>query len=518
MLLSEVHYSDLYPPSFQAFRKKYLPLLRKHKAYDLYVQFSNYADNTMDRTAFASPDHHDPVGVYGYPIAYVLNYPADIWYGKGARYLRVLQDSSRRKLDIKSIDTESKAWNLLTRMGFSYSDAGTSLKLAWKSYKQRLKGSTRWGKTFLVAMQMDLLSPPIDDGSRRMIKTPEYTIRSGVEQTKMFLKAGFDAIEDTGRNNNQAIINDREPEQIIFLTRAAFRVVEVIDLRSGTPARQLPSHVAPDPDSPRIERPFVAMIARAMDDQLSEGPDYGKYWTKQGRRIEVHFDRKSSYYQNKKMGEKKHKEDRLFDAYRPSINIFSEHGNFSRSYMSAETFRDIIDDVVRWWQQARATPPTDWAPETKASYNAKIEAAKQAETSKQLDAEEAKRIAALPKFFEDVDWVAAHYHLPAVTPNADYNLNNRLLRELEYFSNYMRHHEKDHLDDADSLPEAAFEFVNDDLFGTSESLKEQWEQLTAIIKTAWQDLRDGNERWFLMRGGANIFAYIRSQIEKRVEP
>ena len=73
MQLNELNFRDTYPKQFQEFINDY----KKYKNNDLYyVQFANHATNTIDKRMYDNPDHSDPMGVYGYPIKYVINYPA----------------------------------------------------------------------------------------------------------------------------------------------------------------------------------------------------------------------------------------------------------------------------------------------------------------------------------------------------------------------------------------------------------------------------------------------------------
>ena len=396
MLITEVHFTDLFPTAFMSFRKKYMPMLRKHQTFGMYTQFSNFASDTMNRNPYHTPDHNDMVGVYAYPIEYVLRYPADVWYGQGARYMRVLQSHAKNVLNLRYIDTEGKAERLLNSMGFNSRETMQLLDTARTTYKH--KGVTRWGKIALAAIQMDLLNDPLVPEKRNIFgrDPPQYRVRDGLEQSKLFIKAGYDAVEDNGSSNKMAVLNEREPEQIVFLTRAAFRVIEVYNLRPGLPKADLPTFTTSDPSNSRVERPLAAMIARAMDDQLSEARDYGNkmYWTKNGSRIEIEFERPSSYYHTRKMGEKKHKESKLSNSFFVRLKLFTNRGTYETRYQSDETFKDIVADVSRWWHQSAER--TDWEPETKASYDAKLEAAAARATQQRLDAEHQKRVAQLP--------------------------------------------------------------------------------------------------------------------------
>jgi hypothetical protein len=525
--LYEVNYKDVYPSSFEDFRKRYLALARERQTAGLYVQFTA-KDNAMDRTAYSTPDHSDPVGVYAYPLAYVLSHPADIWYGRGARYMRVLKDTSKKKINVGDIDSEDAAVSLLRRMGFEYRQVLSMLATARKTYKGRYTGKTKFGKLFLTAVQIDLITPP--DPQDEEMGRPAYRTRSGVEQTALFRKAGFDAIEDSARSNTQAVINDREPEQIIFLNRGAFRVIEVVPLRplghvkqdpDPTKQRQkmdrinrdLPGMTFSSPDTPRVERPFVAAIARILDDTLSEGPErsnlsgWSYYWTKQGRRIEVAFDVQAGYYDNKSLGEKKHRSFKLDDQFKAEVVIRSEHGEIQSAHGNKVTFKEIFRDIQRKWTALSANPqPTDYVSQDKAGYEAEIVEKRRARIRAKLDAERQERIERIPTFIKDVQWAADHYGLP-FTPNENLESHEKLMKWCENFSNLYRRN--------GGVIDNALAFVTKDsrLSPETEALIPQWEQMEAIIRAAWPDVEENDRGWWVTGGSWGMFLGMRKMLK-----
>lgn len=517
--IDEVHYADTYPQGFVDFRKRYMALSRKGDGSDLYVQFTS-KDNALDRTAVATPDHRDPVGVYAYPLSYVLSHPADVWYGRGARYLRVLKDTSNNKLRLTRIENETEVSRLLRKMGFNYEQVDQMIKTARKTYKGRYIGKTKFAKLFMTAAQIDLLSTPEMDTYDR----PVYRVRTGAEQTALFRAAGFDAIEDTSRTHAQAVINDREPEQIIFLTRGAFRVVEVIPLRPLGHVRQgpdddafrsklnrldrdLPSMVAPTPDTPRVERPFVATIAKLLGDEIKEGPErsslngWSYYWTKKGRRIEIRFEVHDGYFDGKKFGQKNHRSYKLHDQYKTSIKIKTEFGDIFALRDTRTQFKDILRDLASDWRSIQASPKqTDWTPEDRSGFHAKREAEQSARIQAEIDKEKRMRLRELPRFLNDVKWVADHYGLP-FTPNDDFELNEFLMKSLEYFKNVFSR--------GMSLDEVIV-FITDDFDApVTKPLRPQWEQISDVIRAAWPEMMAHEDGWIIKRGGSNMFENIR---------
>lgn len=413
-LLSEIHYSDLYPKSFEEFRTKY----RRHpNAARLYVQFSNHASDVLDRTAFQTPSHSDPVGVYAYPLKYVLNYPADVWYGQQAKYLRVLEDHSKMSLDMTAVE-EWMAVSLLKQMGLDGGGAPgdpTARDLLWialKRFPNRNKGRNKYAKAFLTALQLDLSAKPEIKTGAFSGKTYVFPQRTGAEQTKLLRKAHIDAIKDTSKNINSAIINDREPEQICFLTRAAFRVVEVFHLRPGSTA----TNYLVKPRAENLNRAMAAKIAAVLGDRITSWTDYGdKYWTAKGSRYQ--FDVKDTSIQwrmnNLKPGQKMHRAHKFEDPTRYRIEIFTTAGGMVAYVHPSDKIDDMIASVAAQFQKGELDPSMKLQqPETKESF----EAAEKAERAAYHAAELRKRyepyVGAQQKAFAAIKDLAQRVGLP----------------------------------------------------------------------------------------------------------
>lgn len=442
--VSAVHYEDLYPKSFVAFRKKYLPLLKKgggHRNY--YVQFTNFMDDTLSKKPYENPDHHDPVAIYGYPLEYVLKHPADIWYGNQAKYLRVLTERKSNNTLLLQYMTESGAANVLYKMGLPY-DSMDKARLLWPA---RIgKGTGSIGRAFFQAMQMDMSGvgkiPRSKD--KRKALADSCKVRSGKEQTALLRKAGFDAIEDTARNQKTAVINPREPEQIAFLHRNSFDVVEVIPLKlsqqkTGVGTSQDPSYLAPK---------LAALIATRIGDRIVDKDDYNRtFWTAAGREITVKFEYHPSYYEGKKMGEKKHKEAELSNPHLIDVTLISERGTLSPRLARDEKFVDVADDIAERFNSAE--PVEGFQPISKASRAAEEEAATKAYRQKEKEKkyEELKRW--VPYYLSEIAEVAQRLGLP-FTQAEYFNssdetrmlLNNILMLVGRYLSNGMHRVEK----------------------------------------------------------------------------
>jgi hypothetical protein len=110
-LIQELHITDVATKGFKTFLKRYGDKVTDP---DLFVNFTAakpgmdkrfYGQNPVPKEipkdpmphaagpAFLmkSPDHSDPVGMYGYPLEYVVKHPFDIVYGSEGRTLRVVR-------------------------------------------------------------------------------------------------------------------------------------------------------------------------------------------------------------------------------------------------------------------------------------------------------------------------------------------------------------------------------------------------------------------------------------------
>lgn len=361
--LIETHIVDMGSKAFVDFVKKY-----KNEKY-LYVNFS-FNGEKMDRNAYQKPDHSDFTGVYAYPIDYVVKHPADIWYGSKMPYIRVLKDISKNPLYIDRITTEDQVLSILVKCGMDYKTALETYKKVRKTYNRRNAGPTRMAKDFLSCLQMKVLDEPEgkDWGVYR------YPTRTGKEQTDMLLKAGFDAVIDQSRTSKRAVVNEREPEQICFLTRGAFEIVEVIDsvlpMKTDKRLNQRYTTTFTSPDFPLIERPFVVKIAEIMGDKIDKGhPErsslngWSYYWTKMGRRIGIEFTR-TDY------NDKKHRQFKQYNNFECNIRVKSEYGDIEIHGDQKTKFEQLLREFSKEWNDlVEINVKSDWKPQNKQQFN-----------------------------------------------------------------------------------------------------------------------------------------------------
>ncbi len=199
-LYNEVYYKDYLSKQFSLFLNKY----KNYSGDDLYINFNNRKDNILDKTASPFPNHLDPIGVYAYPLKLVTSNLDEVNYGVDFKYLRVLKDTSKSKLILQDIKTLEDVLSYVRNIGIDYTQIMNSKDYAAKGYIDR----KQYGKLFFYLLQ----------------RFPKDYMSS--EQTQRITKMGIDAIEDRSPNSSVAIINDNEPQQIIFFNRGAYNPVD----------------------------------------------------------------------------------------------------------------------------------------------------------------------------------------------------------------------------------------------------------------------------------------------------
>lgn len=341
--LQEIKYTDIYGGQFEEFRKKY----KKEKNVGwLYVQFTNTSKDVLEKNPYGNPNHSDPVGIYGYPMRYVLDNPADIWYGASAKYIRVLKDKSKNPLRLSYI-SESDCYNLLLKVfNWSYSAVDYAIKKLKKFSRRDFTGSTKWGKILFSFIQLDF---------DNLNEKGEPTLRSGLEQTNIIKKLGYDAVEDEAKSLKQAVINDREPEQIIFLNRNAFEVIEVFNLR-GADSGKKETHIGAKKSNIEIQRKLAAGITEIMDDKISEvveSYDYITAYTKKGRKLVIKEEDTSLNWRmkNLKIGQKKHKYSKLSSPEKFILTLFSEYGKDKIVFDENQDINGMLKDFKYEWEK-----------------------------------------------------------------------------------------------------------------------------------------------------------------------
>jgi hypothetical protein len=293
-ILNEIHAADFFPKTFEAFRKKYMPLAHRQ---DLYVNFGDHAGNTLDRNFSPVPNHSDPAGLYAYPLEYVLNHPADIQYGQQTRYLRVIQDTSAHKLVLNDL-TKDTAISILTKMGIADPEKKMNMIQRVGQFQQ----GNIIAKAFFAVVQS-------------YTQVGQKVKHDNATQTAFFLKAGIDALEDKSRSEHEAIIYRAEPEQIVFMKRSAFKVIDVFELRNRAATQ---AEIGSADHTEQLQR-LPAMIAKAIGDRLVSSNAVGgehetTYYTAAKRKIVVILDKDYSFM-------RKHRENTESTASKMAVTL-----------------------------------------------------------------------------------------------------------------------------------------------------------------------------------------------------
>lgn len=335
--LFEIYFKDIYGIEFDNFRKKYTKY-KSDKNY--YIQFTDFKSDILDKSINLTPNHSDPAGNYAYPLSYVINNPADIWYGSNSKYLRVLKKTPNCKtLKLNYINEHQCIDYLCKTFNMRYYDVQYMIEEYLIEYKDIFKSKKNyWGKLFFSIMQNSY-----DNGI--------FTLLNNEEQTKRFIKLGFDAIEELSKSDKSAIINNREPEQIIFLNRKGFDIEEVITL-SGKNNLNTSMEIPPNVIR-KLGSDILSIFGEKIKDDKKSFFNNIFYGTK-GTYLDIKLFKPQSYYDNNIIGIKKHKDVKLSTYDEIVINIKTTRGDFkTNEYNNETTFDFIIDDIKNQWDEIK---------------------------------------------------------------------------------------------------------------------------------------------------------------------
>lgn len=370
--LNETHYEDFYSKQFVQFRDKYF---KKRTDRQLFVNFNNHYDNTLDKSFSPNLDHVDPSGVYAYPLKYVIEHPMDVRYGATGKFLRVVRLKDCKILHIQGLSTSEMRTMTWKAKEVSFDDGLPYFK---KHYK-----ITHVPKIWFNIMQLsadgikDLIAHYSNSKNKSQFSANSHML-SGEQQKQMFIDLGFDAIEDTARTANKAAINDWEPEQIIFLNKKSFEIIEVFEM--GKTVKDTSGFItAPSSQYEEIvNRKIAAGVANAIGDSLMKSKGvtasrngYKVFYTTAGRIIGVaEFETKD--HSNRKLGEKPHKEHELVNSKGFTVFISSEKDKVEFSSSPKDRFDSIIQNVSILWHKAEVKDHKYKGIRSEAEENAQI--------------------------------------------------------------------------------------------------------------------------------------------------
>lgn len=449
-LYTEAHIQDVMPKQFFNFIKKYK---NQKNDYTLFVQFSNYAGSNLELGGYGNPDHMDPIGVYTYPLKYVIDYPADIRYGSNAKFLRVIRNVSPMNTLVLSKMTYDKAASLLRTMGLNPLDLGR----VGKHFKLK-RNSSLYGRQFFACVQ-------------HVFKPGEKPqLRSGAEQTKL-LKKVCKVVEDRATTRSTAVINPSEPQQAIFLTRDSLRVEEVFPLRVETTDNLMSKT---DSDVVLAQR-IATQIFMNLGDNIKDQPltkhnqnekanRYSRqydFFSKKGMRLHIKFEAqipaKWSFSEPTKF-----KDMKTNTRSYPVVEIWGPHGRFKSTYSMATKSKEIANDFASRYRQRELDPTFN--PLTMKGHQEDVARAEEENKRKAVEEQKQKDLKEEQDFRND-------YLLPAMKKE---HVNIPLLDEVRYLSTfqYLLNVLHGRVNDVHPQTNTA----------TEEDLNYVWEKSTVVLK------------------------------------
>ena len=236
--ITEMRFEDKFGKGFLEFHAKYKKKGLKDDS-SLYVNFHSDPDrfNFENKNPVSGnlSTHKDPTAIYAYPLKYVIDHPSDVRYGANAKFIRVL-----RKRDAASVLwlQHMNTWDQSNMIRKTKGEDWSSVYLAMKKIFPDMKSNENG--LWFRAMQwqpesFDMMYEWLKEKKRNPYNTPKFEpkIMTSDEQAKMFLGLGYQAILDDAKRTSKAAINDWEPEQIAFLRRDAFEVIDMFQSDAG---------------------------------------------------------------------------------------------------------------------------------------------------------------------------------------------------------------------------------------------------------------------------------------------
>lgn len=178
------------------FNKRLLTLLKQYENTNAWINFNNVSSDVVVKTF---PDHRkvtskqgDPVGIYAYPVDWVLQNPSTIYHGPSFKYARIIRPTGNM-VDISNWNADDWIEHNVNKLQLLKVRPQSTTDLTdWQGFAKTLIG------------QYDL-----------------STI-SKLHQEAL-VKLGYYAIFDTAGQ-----IDPSEPSQAIFLTRSSYDVITTI--------------------------------------------------------------------------------------------------------------------------------------------------------------------------------------------------------------------------------------------------------------------------------------------------
>ncbi|MEM4261253.1 MAG: hypothetical protein QXG00_08465 [Candidatus Woesearchaeota archaeon] len=269
-VMSEIVTSDYYPKQFQVFLDKYKYNFRMITEKDrFFVSFQDYKSDVLDKSLYSGDKaiHSDPVGLYCYPFDYVVNHPMDITFAFGSRYLLVIERVTDNYVNLQEL-TKSEFFSYAYKLYPDF-DERNEFFLENNTFNIHDGVNIHWGKYLFFIIQHHIFSKKekdLEDENRFGFSVLRYSsIDNRDEQRKRALKMGIKCLVDSPEQKKESVINTNEPEQCVFFSRDAFKILEVFNL-SSSPEHGLKPY--------KITRKLSGIVARNIKGKVNIKQSY----------------------------------------------------------------------------------------------------------------------------------------------------------------------------------------------------------------------------------------------------
>lgn len=198
----------------------------------------NSGSNTSGAKIGINPksEYHTPIGIYAYPVDYVIRNNGWVPYGNDRPYLWIMEPVQPvLKLDEMTSSEYTDLVEKLWHAEYNGFDLETEFGQELLEYAEDTAGWSSpggkfWNLTRIISRMKNVILPEEEDEIHDLLADLEMPMHSNpTAWNALFRFLGYGAVSDT-----KGIIHSNEPVQIVFLEKSALKVVNMINNRKQT--------------------------------------------------------------------------------------------------------------------------------------------------------------------------------------------------------------------------------------------------------------------------------------------